>query len=101
LQTFGYTTIEAKDGEEAIRAFRERKGNVDLLVLDVVMPGKNGKEVLEEIRQTYPNTRAIFVSGYTGDVVLDKGILSETIDFIPKPLSTTKLLGKVREVLDR
>ncbi len=101
LRTFGYTTVEAKDGEEAIRTFREKKGNVDLLILDVVMPGKNGKEVFEEIRKTHPNTRAIFVSGYTGDIVLDKGIRSETIDFIPKPLSTTKLLGKVREVLDR
>ena len=65
------------------------------------MPGKNGKEVFEEIKKTHPNTRVIFVSGYTGDIVLGKGIQSETIDFIPKPLSTTKLLGKVREVLDR
>ncbi|HUJ68253.1 MAG TPA: PAS domain S-box protein [Syntrophorhabdales bacterium] len=101
LQTFGYTTMEAKDGEEAIRAFRDNEDKVDLLLLDVVMPGKNGREVFDEIRKYRPDTRAIFLSGYTGDIIFEKGLRSETVDFVPKPLSTTQLLGKVREVLDR
>ncbi len=101
LRTFGYTTMEAKDGEEAIRTFRENQDKVDLLLLDVVMPRKNGKEVFEEIRKSRPDARAIFVSGYTGDIIFEKGLRSETVDFVPKPLSTMQLLGKVREVLDR
>ncbi len=64
------------------------------------MPGKNGKETLDEITRTDPGVKAIFVSGYTGDVVIDKGIQSEGVDFLQKPLPATALLAKVREVLD-
>jgi FixJ family two-component response regulator len=74
---------------------------VDLVILDVVMPGKNGKEVLDEITRTDPGIKAIFISGYTGDVVIDKGVQREGVDFLQKPLSVPKLLSKVREVLDR
>lgn len=74
---------------------------MDLLLLDVAMPRKNGKEVLEEIRKSRPDTRAISVNGCTGDIIPEKGLRSETVDFVPKPLSTMQLLGKVREVLDR
>ena len=65
------------------------------------MPGINGKEALDEITRTDPGVKAIFVSGYTGDVVIDKGIHSDSVDFLAKPLSIPALLGKVREVLDR
>ena len=65
------------------------------------MPGKNGKEALDEITRVDPRVKAIFVSGYTGDVVIDKGIHSESVDFLQKPLSVPVLLAKVREVLDR
>ncbi|MGA2109997.1 MAG: hypothetical protein ABSH25_20410 [Syntrophorhabdales bacterium] len=57
--------------------------------------------MFEEIRKGRPDTRAIFVSGYRGDIILEKGLRSETVDFVPKPLSTMQPLGKVREVLDR
>ena len=97
----GYTTIEAIDGEDAIRAHHEHTEHIDLVILDVVMPGKNGKEILDEITRTDPLVKAIFISGYTGDIVIDKGIESESVDFLQKPLSITGLLGKVREVLDR
>jgi len=74
---------------------------VDLIILDVVLPGKNGKETLDGIIRTDPGVKAIFVSGYTGDVVIDKGIQSEGVDFLQKPISATALLAKVREVLER
>jgi PAS domain S-box-containing protein len=101
LESHGYTTIEAVDGDDAIRLHQEHKDKVDLIILDVVMPGKNGKEALDEITRTNPFAKAIFVSGYTGDVVIDKGIESESVDFLQKPITVTELLGKVREVLDR
>jgi PAS domain S-box-containing protein len=101
LQSYGYKTMQAADGEEAIGMFNANRDRVDLIILDVVMPRKNGKEVFDEIRGTRPDVKVLFVSGYTGDVMIDKGVESETVDFIPKPVSVNKLLRKVREVLDR
>ncbi len=101
LQSQGYSTIEAGDGDDAIRVHHEHQERIDLIILDVVMPGRNGREVLDEITRADPGVKAIFVSGYTGDVVIDKGIHRDNRDFLSKPLSIPALLGKVREVLDR
>ena len=101
LESRGYSIIQATDGDEAIRTHREHKEEIDLVILDVVMPGRSGKEILGEITCTDPLVKAIFVSGYTGDVVIDKGIHSGSVDFLHKPISITGLLAKVREVLDR
>jgi two-component system, cell cycle sensor histidine kinase and response regulator CckA len=100
LVEFGYTIIEAKDGEDAINKFNKEK-TVDLLILDSVMPKKNGKAVYDEISATHPHIKVIFTSGYTRDVVLDKGIEDKRFNFIAKPLSPKELLIKVREILDR
>lgn len=95
----GYTVILARDGEEAIAKFRDHSGRIDLLVLDVVMPKKNGKEVYEEIRRLNPRIKVLFMSGYTANIIHKKGVLEEGLNFIPKPLSPDRLLRKVREVL--
>jgi len=100
LQQYGYRTIEAVDGEDAIFKFRENQ-DADLIIVDSVMPKKNGREVYEEIRRISPQIKALFTSGYTKDIVLDKGIGDKEFDFIAKPLSPLTLLQKVREVLDR
>jgi two-component system cell cycle sensor histidine kinase/response regulator CckA len=100
LVEFGYTVIEAKDGEDALLKFNKH-ANIDLLILDSVMPKKNGKIVYDEISAINPHIKVIFTSGYTRDVILDKGIKDKQFDFIPKPLSPKDLLEKVREVLDR
>jgi DNA-binding response OmpR family regulator len=65
------------------------------------MPKKNGKEVYEEIRKTRPEIKALFMSGYTANVIHKEGILEEGLKFVLKPISPTKLLRKVREVLDK
>ena len=101
LASKGYTTIEATDGEAALELFLEHKDSIDLLILDVVMPKKNGKEVFDEVRKVQPRVKALFTSGYTGDVVLDKGVHDGVVDFIQKPLSPNELLLKVRTVLDK
>lgn len=100
LIEFGYSVIEARDGEDAISKFN-RQQDIDLLILDSVMPKKNGKAVYDEISATNPDIKTIFISGYTRDVVLDKGIVDRQFDFVAKPLSPKGLLEKVREVLDR
>jgi PAS domain S-box-containing protein len=101
LSSQGYTTLEAENGEDAISVFKEHKKEIALTILDVVMPGKNGRQVFDEIIEIEPGTKAIFMSGYTGDIVIDKGVEEEKVDFLQKPLSVTALLAKVREVIDR
>jgi PAS domain S-box-containing protein len=101
LGSFGYTVLEAKDGEDAIRVFHENREGIQLLILDVIMPKKNGKDVYDEIRKVRPDTKVIFTSGYDNNVIHKKGVLEERLDFISKPILPDKLLRKVREVLDR
>ena len=100
LQRHGYTIIEAIDGEDAVDKFKQHR-NIDLSIIDSVMPKKNGREVYEEIHGINPHVKTLFMSGHTRDVVLNKGIEDKEFDFIAKPLSLNALLQKVREVLDR
>jgi PAS domain S-box-containing protein len=100
LEKFGYTVVEAVDGEDAVRKFRENRQNIGLLILDVVMPKKNGKDALQEIRAMRPDIKALFISGYTADIIDRQGIADESVRFIPKPFSADKLLGTIRDVLD-
>ncbi len=101
LEDFGYTVIEAVDGEDAVNKFHESRKPVDLLVLDIVMPKKKGKEAYEEIRKVDPGIKVLFTSGYTADVVHKKKIIDSGLDFIVKPSAPTVFLKRVREVLDR
>ena len=101
LENSGYVIIQAVDGEDAIRLYKENKDRIDLVILDVAMPRRNGKEALDEIARIGPRVKAMFVSGYAGDVVLGKGTRNESVDFVQKPVSALKLRSKVREVLDR
>lgn len=100
LERFGYKVIAAEDGEDAIEKFRENKEEIRLLLLDLIMPRKSGKDVYEEIKEIKPDIKAIFLSGYTADILFKRGILDEGLDFIHKPFSPREILRKVREVLD-
>jgi two-component system, cell cycle sensor histidine kinase and response regulator CckA len=100
LTKYGYKIIEAVDGEDAIGKFRRNKG-IDLIIIDSVMPKKNGREVYNEIIKINPGIKVLFTSGYTRDVVLDKGIEEKEFDFISKPVTPKKLLYKLGEILDR
>ncbi len=100
LENFGYTVIEATGGEDAINKFKEHQNSVDLLILDVVMPTKTGNEVYEEIRKVNPNIKALFTSGYTDEIVRQKGNLEKKAYFVSKPISPSLLSKKIREVLD-
>ena len=101
LEEHGYTVLLASDGEEAVRLAEVHRDAIQLLVLDVIMPKKNGREAFKEIRKLRPDIAALFISGYTADLVTTRGILEENIDFLPKPLAPTEFLSKVRQVLDR
>jgi len=100
LREYGYKTIEVEDGQEAVNTFRRLQDKIDLAIVDVVMPKKNGKEVFTEIMGINPNMRLLFMSGYTGDVVFDKGVLDTEKNFLAKPFAPEDLLVRVRELLD-
>jgi PAS domain S-box-containing protein len=99
LEEFGYQVIVAGNGVEAVERYKANPG-IALLILDVVMPGKNGKETFAEIRSMKPDAKAIFMSGYTANIIHKKGILDVGTEFISKPFSPSAFLRKVREVLD-
>jgi CheY-like chemotaxis protein len=96
----GYTLIEAADGEEAIERFGEYEEEIHLLLLDVIMPKKNGKEVYEAARKVRPDVKALFISGYTSEIMSTQGMIEKDINFVGKPVSPDTLLRKVREALD-
>ena len=100
LRDFGYAVVEASDGADAIEKFNENKATIDLLLLDVIMPRKNGKEAYLAIKKVRPDIRAIFMSGYTGDILTRKGIGRDGVPMISKPIVIEKLLRVIREVLD-
>lgn len=99
LEDFGYRVIEAVDGDDAVRLFSENGDRIDLVVLDVVMPKMNGKDSYLRIRETRPDIKVLFTSGYTADIMHKKGILEEGLNFISKPVSPQDFLQKVRDVL--
>ncbi len=101
LEDFGYTVIEAVDGEDAVRKFRENKDRIALLLFDIVMPKKNGREAYYEIKKIRSDVKALFTSGYTADIVQKKGIIDTGMEFILKPSTPTVFLQKVREVLNK
>ena len=75
LEKAGYTVIEARDGADALRVFQETPQVIDVALLDVVMPGMNGKQVYERIKEIKPEQKVLFTSGYTDDIIAKKGIL--------------------------
>jgi PAS domain S-box-containing protein len=101
LEAFGYSVISAEDGEDAITKFMENRERISLVMLDMIMPKKNGKAVSEEIRKVSPKIKILFASGYTMDIVGTKDLTYPGSDFIQKPVSPNVLLMKVREILDR
>ncbi|MHB8844461.1 MAG: hybrid sensor histidine kinase/response regulator [Nitrospirota bacterium] len=100
LREFGYTVLEAVDGEDAVRVFQRNAGAVQLVLCDLIMPKKNGKEAMDEIRKQRPDVKMVFTSGYTADIIAQKGLIEEETHFLSKPVSTISLIKKVREVLD-
>lgn len=101
LTEFGYTVIQAGDGEEAVAVYRDHWREISLCLLDVVMPRKRGCEVFEELRRIKPDVRVLFMSGYSADVSSLDHLIKEGTGFIAKPLEIHDFLRKVREALDR
>ncbi|WP_246399447.1 PAS domain S-box protein [Geomonas silvestris] len=100
LRSYGYSVVLAENGEEALSIFETRWQEISLALLDVVMPGMNGRQVCEALRALAPQLKVLFLTGYTADVIKDRGILVDGIDLIPKPAQSDVLAKKIRDMLD-
>ena len=100
LKRGGYTVRSAGDAPACLALLEDHSGPLHLLLTDVVLPGMNGRDLYEEVSRRFPDSRVLFMSGYTDDVVSHRGVLDEGIAFLQKPFSVQALSRKVRDVLD-
>ena len=100
LAKLGYTVLDAESAEQALAVAGARQGPIHLLVADVVMPGASGRELARRLAQSRPETRVLYVSGYTDDAIVHHGMLDPGLKFLQKPFTPAALARKVREVLD-
>ena len=101
LEVCGYDVLEAESGAEALAISREHKGPIHLLFTDVVMPGMSGRALADQLILDRPETRVLYMSGYTGQTIGEHGVLAEGSSFLPKPFTREQLASKVREALDK
>lgn len=100
LRRNGYRVLEAHDGEEAIRICDAKADKIRLVITDVVMPKLGGWRLSDRLKQSFPEIKMIFMSGYTDDTVIRQGGLERDVVFLQKPITPTVLLTTVRKVLD-
>jgi CheY-like chemotaxis protein len=100
LEMHGYRVLVAAEAGEACRLSDGHAGSIDLLLTDVVMPGKSGRELAALLTARRPELRVIYMSGYTADAIVSDGVLEPDIMFLQKPYSPAALALKVRDVLD-
>jgi PAS domain S-box-containing protein len=100
LEKQGYRVIEAADGAVAMQISVAHEGMIHLLLTDVIMPGMNGRELAQRISEIRPNTKVLYMSGYTENVIGHNGTLDAGVRLLQKPFTLRELKSKVREVLD-
>ena len=100
LRQFGYDVILAHDGEDAVEKFKAGKEKIAMIVMDLIMPGKSGKEAYEEIRKVRAHVKILFMSGYSPDLLHERGIFAGGEEVLIKSIHPLDLVRKVRAVLD-
>lgn len=100
LELIGYDPLVAETPRQAIEICQQKGETIRLLLTDVVMPGMNGMELRERIREINPEIRVLFMSGYTSNVIVTHGVLKKGVHFIQKPFSMEDLARRIQEVLE-
>ncbi len=100
LERHGYTVLEAGTADAALGLSRDHVGPIHLLLADVVLPGASGPTLADELRSRRAQLKVLFMSGYTEDAIVHRGVLKPNTAFINKPFSADSLAAKIREVLD-
>ncbi len=99
LREAGYQVIEAQDGRMALEQMETRGGEVSVVVTDIVMPRMNGRELAEQVRARWPDIPILFISGYTSDEVVKRGLIGRGETFLQKPFAPRGIVEKVQELL--
>jgi len=100
LTSFGYTVLTAADGETAMEIYRRKRDEIDLIILDLIMPGMSGRKCFEEILKMNPEAKVLIASGYSPDESTHEILKAGAKGFLSKPYEMKEILKKVREVLD-
>ncbi|HLY73287.1 MAG TPA: response regulator, partial [Planctomycetota bacterium] len=101
LERYGYKVIEAWNGQEALKRTLDHISRIDLMVTDVVMPGMNGLNLIEEFSPKFPDADILIMSGYTHTGITDTEIRRKGLSYIQKPFAPEALAARVRDILDR
>ncbi len=101
LENYNYTILSASNGNEAFKLCTKTKLKLDLILTDVVMPEMGGRQFYENVKVFYPDTKVIYMSGYTNDSIVKETVLTPGTEFIQKPFSLIKLVKKIRMTLDK
>jgi CheY-like chemotaxis protein len=99
LADLGYVVLYAYDGKAGVELYRDRRGSIDLVLLDLNMPLMGGRETFEQLRSINPKLRIIILTGY-GESAIQNGFPGEADSFIQKPFQLEDLALKIRQVLD-
>jgi len=100
LEKYGYTVLEAANGEEALKVAEAHEGPLDLLLSDVVMPRMGGPELAQALLAKRPSVKVLYMSGYTDHPMVRRGVVNAGVAFLQKPFTPTVLVSRVREVLE-
>ncbi len=100
LRKYGYTVLEAAHADEALQLSAQHATSIHLLVTDVILPQVNGQTLAMRLRTVHPETRVLYISGYTAPMIMHRGLLAVGAAFLQKPFTPDTLARKVREVLD-
>jgi DNA-binding NtrC family response regulator len=100
LKSRGYRVLATRTPEEARDACESHRGEIDLLLSDVVLPGVSGPDIAKELVSLRPNLKVVFMSGFTDHGIVRQGLLDPGVHFIQKPFAPAVLAKKVRAVLD-
>ena len=100
LRKYGYKVILAQDGADAVEKFKANIDKIDIIILDMIMPGKSGREAYEEIRKVRSDVKVLFMSGYSPDLLQNKGFLDTGEEVLIKPVLPLELIRKIRAALD-
>jgi CheY-like chemotaxis protein len=101
LESEGYTVLSAGDGVEALEAIKAGIGRLDLIITDVAMPSMNGRELAAQLHRLRPGLPVLFMSGYTDDEMVRRGLIEPDHPFLSKPFTLEILAGAVRVLIDQ
>jgi two-component system cell cycle sensor histidine kinase/response regulator CckA len=99
LVLYGYTVLEAANGAEAIELCRQSDAQIHVMLTDVIMPQVNGRDLAQAVLESRPETRILYMSGYSGEAVVRHGMLTHEMPFLQKPFTPEALARKLRELL--